>query len=351
MSLVALGAASMRWPGLGAWVGTVAVSTEVILDAAGEYVTYIYQASEDMNLSHVGFRNSTATGSPTVDVRIETVDATTGLPTGTLWATDTNIVTGALSANSWNLVALTASATIAAGSIFAVKIAYNSGTTATITRISGYAPALNLPYVVTNTGTPAKATNTTAQTIALGSSATDFYALPNTLPISAASGAVALNNSTGARRGMRFKLPFTVRAIGATWWASTTAGDYKIELYDDAGSSLLATSSTFDGDSSQLSGSKSNNAYFDDPVTVTANTWYRLVVTPTSVTNISMAAVTPAGTDYLEAMPGGANSQLTTYATAGGWVDTATQVSCIDVIFDQIDLGRSIQINNPSLVS
>jgi hypothetical protein len=69
---------------------------------------------------HVGFRAGTAAGSPTIEVRIETLDAS-GLPSGTLWATNTNGTTGTVSSNTYVLWALTASASIAKGQMFCVR--------------------------------------------------------------------------------------------------------------------------------------------------------------------------------------------------------------------------------------
>jgi hypothetical protein len=94
-------AGDLNWPG-GAvtyFAGAPSLGALDTFDAAGEYGAMILQAQEDMTISHVGFRTAGATGSPTADVRIETL-ASTGFPSGTLWATNTNIVTGTLSANT-----------------------------------------------------------------------------------------------------------------------------------------------------------------------------------------------------------------------------------------------------------
>src|SRR5580765_13275 len=117
----------IQWPQRFQTASSPGLNNIATLTAAGHYVCYISIAQEDMVISHVGFRVGTCTGSPTADCRIETV-ATTGLPSGTLWATNTNIVTGTLSTDTNVLNALTAAATITKGQVFAVKIAYNSGT-------------------------------------------------------------------------------------------------------------------------------------------------------------------------------------------------------------------------------
>ena len=104
--------------------GRPSIATRTTMDASGDYDAIVLAAREAMTISHVGFRTGAVAGSPTADVRIETV-AATGLPSGTLWATNTNIVTGALSGSTYALHALTASASITACQMFDVKTASN----------------------------------------------------------------------------------------------------------------------------------------------------------------------------------------------------------------------------------
>ena len=61
----------VRWPGLiSAITAAPALATDVTLDAAGEYICYVFQAKEAMSLSHIGWRAGTVAGSPTVDTRV-----------------------------------------------------------------------------------------------------------------------------------------------------------------------------------------------------------------------------------------------------------------------------------------
>lgn len=75
MTLVTL-PSPIYWPGnAGALAGGPSLVTVATLDASGEYAAYVQVAREDMVISHVGFRAGTATNSPTVEVRIETLDS------------------------------------------------------------------------------------------------------------------------------------------------------------------------------------------------------------------------------------------------------------------------------------
>lgn len=337
MALVTL-PSPMVWPGLTEWVtNNLAVGTVTTMDAAGEYDAVVIVAREAMTISHVGFRDTTATGSPTVDIRIETV-GTDGLPTGTLWAANTNIVTGALTANTFALFALTAPATIAAGQVFCVKIIYNSGTTATIAGIStGMAIKGGLPYQVVNTGAAAKANLAIPRSLALGSSATTFYQVRGLLPVNSV-GVNAFNNTSSAKRGLRFIPPFKCRCIGIRHHMSSALGDINAILMSDAGAELSSSSTAYDGDHGSAASTSTMDYPFDNPVTLVPGTAYRAVIEPSSATNTNISTAVLPSLNYRSAWPGGTACLYTTFA--GSWVDTATDtLPLTDILIDQIDDG------------
>lgn len=340
MTLVPIGG-FMRWPGYTAViVSAPGVSTNTTLDAAGEYTSFVFQAKEDMTISHVGWRNGTVAGSPTVDTRIETVGAD-GLPTGTLWAANTNLVSGTLVSNTWNLFALTASATILKGEFFAVKIAYASGTSVIVQQIAGpRSAAVNAPYSVTNvSGAPVKSNQLTAYNVAFGSSATTFYSMENSYAATTVT-AGTFNNTSSAKRGLRFQVPFACQCAGICWYNGSAAGDFNAALLDDAGAELASSNTVFEGDRSGLNANVSMTVVFDSPVTLTPGTWYRASLEPTSATNINIHFATLPSADYRSAWPGGLNTNYATFTSGGGWIDTATnQLPMMDILIDQIDDG------------
>jgi len=340
MTLVSL-PSPIHWPGiLGSSVGAPGVGASSSLTSAGHYSAYVFIAREDMTISHVGFRTGTATGSPTADVRIETIDPATGLPNG-LWATNTNIVTGTLSANTWGLQALTASASITKGVAFCVKIALATGTNMTVAQISNsnWLFQSNLPYQVVNTGTPTKTVlNSTAALIALGSSSTTFYQVYGSFPYNSAAAGL-FNNTNSAKRGLRFTPPMDCRAIGIRWFTGTAVGDYNAIIFNDAGTELSSSSTAFEGDLSAASGNAAHTVFFDSPVTLAAGTTYRAVIEPSSATNVNVSTFVLPSADYLGASPAGTVAHYTTFATAT-WTDSATStLPMMDIIIDQIDDG------------
>lgn len=336
MALVSLNGL-MRWPGLVSALVTPALATEQsVLDSAGEYLAYVFQAKEDMVISHVGFRPGAVAGSPTVDVRIETV-GTDGIPTGTLWATNSNIVSATLVSNTFALSALTASATITKGQWYAVKIVLSTGTSVIVSRFSGPRAAwTNSPYVITNvSGSAVKSISASGHCIALGSSATAFYCVENSFPASTVTNS-NFNNTSSARRGLRFQVPFICRAAGISFWNSTSAGDFNAVIYDDAGTELSSSSTAVDGDNSALSTAGAMSAIFDSPVELTPGTWYRAAIEPSSATNVSLSVATLPSLNYRSAWPHGLNAHYTTYV-ASSWTDSATdQLPLMDILIDQL---------------
>lgn len=308
------------------------------LDAAGEYTAMAMVAPEAMTISHVGFLPGTVTGSGAADLRIETLDASTGLPSGTLWAANTNVTTGALTSNTWFLGALTASASISAGQVFCLKIGYNAGTSFITRAIQAFEPNSSLPYRISNTGTPTISAGTEYIIAVLGSSSSTFYNMYGIIPWNGTSTNNTFNNTSSAKRGLRFQVPFKCRCVGIWAHGHTAIGDLNALIENDAGSEQSSSSTAFDGDLSAASGGSGiKTYYFDNPVTLSPATWYRAVLEPSSATNISIYTMTLPSSDYRSGTAWGSNAHYATYTSGGGWVDTATdQLPIMGIIIDQL---------------
>lgn len=335
MSLVSAGA-GIIWPGPLGYGAAPAVASGATLDAAGEYVCIIAQAEEDMVVSHVGFRTGTCVGSPTADIRIETVVA--GLPSGTLFGTNTNIVTATLVGTTWALHALTAPATIPKGAFFAVKIAYNSGTSfiTTLFATSIWTSYFNRPYQVVNVGTPTASRISSPYILVLGSSTTTFYHIPGMVPVNASTAGLFSNSVAGAKRGLRFQVPFKTRLRGLEVYMGTAVGDFNIICENDAGTELSSSSTAIVGAHTAAVNAAALRCIFDNTVELTPATWYRAMLEPSSATNINLTTITLPSVDYLTGMPGVANMHYTVFTTAGGYDDTQTALlPLMNLLLDQ----------------
>ena len=315
------------------------LQSDATLDAAGEYQAYVFQALEDMTISHIGFRPGTATGSPTIDVRIETVDSS-GVPTGTLWDTNTNIVTGAITSNTWRLDALTAAASISRGEFFAIVLLYNSGTSVIAnTRFQNNSPRGVIPYKVTNVSGAAVKSVFGITNLAIGSSATTFYRMGHGAMPHTTNSSGLFNNTNSAARGLRLKLPFLASVAGLFHGQAGSSGDFKINIYDDAGTTLLGGSDTILG---AVTADVDNYAQylFPSSVIIPHNTFVRIVIEPQSATNSALFYYTLPGSDYSEASFWGTDGSWTERAS-GVWDDVtnALRVPCFDLLLDKINNG------------
>lgn len=320
---------------------TPSVGSANTMDASGEYEAWVGYAEQDLAVSHVAFFCNAASGSPTAEIRIETVDTSNGRPSGTLWGTNTNATTSTLSATTHTgAVALTATATIPAGSLFAVVIKYASGTSFAMGLLSNYTDMIRdigLPYRVSNTGTPTKAAFVAGLLMmSLGSSATSFYSIPGMVPHGAAT-TNSFNNTSGARQGLLFRTPFACRARGILLWNGSAAGDLNFGMRASDGTELSSSLSAFDKDTVHLASTNSIRLIFDNPVVLTPGVDYRASIEPSSTTNVQVPYYTLPSADYIGATAAGSYFQRFTYTTGGGYDDSnTTHVPAMDVLIDQL---------------
>ena len=96
------------------------IAMNTVSSSAGRECEIVFEAPQDGDITGFGFRVDSIT-STTVDVRLETVDTSTGLATGTLVDTNTNN-TLAISSTGWKEVTFTAAATVSKGDLLAIVI-------------------------------------------------------------------------------------------------------------------------------------------------------------------------------------------------------------------------------------
>lgn len=345
---------AILYPGFGAGNNsTIGFSTDTTIDAAGEYLAFISRATEDMTVSHVALRLNAVSGSPTADIRIETVDPATGLPNG-LWGTtnggagaNTNIVTGTLT-TSMAVHALTHAAVILKGDYYCVKIAYNSGTSIGVGyHVLTQTSLSSFPYKVANTGTPTISTMLNrSYSMALGSSATVFYKIAGMLPLSLSSVTNSISTSNYDAVGIRFKVPFKCRCTGLVHSMMTASyGAMKYGIYNDGGSEVDGSETT--GYDVEITGGGANgnhlSLFFDSPATLSPDTWYRAALWPLTTTAF-VGHVYGYSLSGLHAVgPGGTNWHYTRKALSGAWDDSFVNDAWVmNLLIDQLDDGAGI---------
>jgi hypothetical protein len=193
------------------------------------------------------------------------------------------------------------------------------------------------PYRVTNvSGSAVKADVAIAQ-FGVGSATNTYYSVEGLMPVvSVGGGLYNSGTNAGIARALRFQVPFACQCVGLQHF-NTGSGDHTIMITNDAGTELGSTSTAITGVNNSSGSTSVQRSYFDTAVTLSPATWYRAVVTPTTVTNIRMDTFVLPSLGYMGGMPGGANCHYATYATAGSWVDSATgEVPLLDIMIKQL---------------
>lgn len=307
------------------------------IDAAGEYVATILNAPKSGNISEIGYFPATATGSPAVDVRVETAGAD-GLPSGTLWGANTN-ASHSPTSNTWAWVTLTAVAAVTKGQVICLKIAYSSGTSLQVRRSE---VSTGVPYGVLNTGSPAKSASVPIILVKYDDGSIPFVGV---LPLSNATVSQNITTATTPDEvGVKFSLPFVCKIIGAVVRVNAAAAAFDVKLYNAA--DTLQESASVDGDT-QFAAGAGAAVLFDTEVSysTTGQDW-RLTILPTSGTvTVYRGEVNASATR--EAWPGGTAFQKTERTDAGAWTDTNTQVPFISLLISALDDGAGGGTSSP----
>ena len=339
MSLAAVGV--VPWPELAGGDS----ATEHLIDAVGETAACIFQAPKTGTIDRVCFRTATVTTGGTLDVRLETVSATTGDPTGTLVGTTTNAAVIVLNTddNTWFEATLTLGASVTKGQMLALSIvrgvAGNLNISTGVT--SGHSPIATgiLRNAYSDLFTAAWAKDGTPLVCAVRYSDGTY---PYILGVTGYSSGASTNFSSTSspdERGNRMLLPFTGRCVGVWSNISTLTGGSSVDfkLYDSADN--LLESVNFDHDQSRQAGCQI--AFFDTAVTLYAGKVYRVTNAPPAATNTNTRTITVASAALMEQLSGGQNVYGTTRTDAGAWTDTTTERCGIGLLFDALETGAS----------
>lgn len=307
-------------------------TAQFLMDAAAEKVAMIIRAPRTGTISKIAIRTATVSVGGDADFRLETVDATTGDPTGTLLGTNTNVTVTLNASSTWFTGTLTAGASVTKGDLFAVVIANSSGTY-TITSMASGVYRASFPYMGHMTAAWVKFSQ--APVLALEYSDTNYYPVLGCMPTSNIVNQAFNTGSVIDERGIKFRLPFPVRVSGA--WAQVEAdNDFTIRLYDSDGTSVLLSQTC---DPEIRFGTNHGIRYEDFASTaiLLPNVDYRLTLLPTTASNITSHEVVAPSAAVMAALPWGTSIHLTTRADAGAWTDTTTQRVQMGIIVDQVD--------------
>ena len=307
-----------------------------VIDAANEKSGGILQIPFTGTLSKIGWRTGTVTTGATVDVRVETVDPATGLPSGTLFGTNSNAdqVVDAADDNTWFVTTLTTGPSVTKGDMIAIVIA-NPGASFGDMQISCIQGEGGITYGLLFTTSWAKTVNRGPVNY-LEYSDGSIHSMP--MFIAPFTNFVSLtfnNNSTPDEIGIIFQFPFPFRVTG--FWARVDVDSLvDVKLYDSDGSTVLQ-SFTLDPDIRRANTVIDYRMFFSGESSLKADTNYRITVTPTGSMRFQEYTLDKA--TAMDALMGGQNVHKTERTDGGSWTETTTKRPRIGLMVDGFDDG------------
>jgi len=312
------------------------------LDAGGESYGSVFQfphVAPGAQLVKAHWRTATVTTGADMTVGFYTIFSTNGVPN-----TEDPIVTVThtidAGQDSMHVISTFTATTVTAGSTVAFIIT-NSVSAPGSMAINGLSDdETNLPYSVTNIGT-GWTKGLTNITLGLEYSDGSFYHVQGLLPLKVINSNTFNNSSTLDERGNWLTMPFSARSVGAWVWMDQD-GDGQLVLYDTDGVTELANLG-FVNAARALTGSQVSLFTWPEPVDLTAGKKYRLVIRPTSVTNVTTYDLVLPSATARGGTPFGEHAGATHAKNPTGnasWVDTSTMTAFMGLRIDKVYTDR-----------
>lgn len=325
--------------------------TGSLMDAAAEKVAQIIRVPRSGVLNRIGYLVGSVANNPDNGLRFsfQTVDPATGFADGVQDQFRTDA--GPFTANTWRTTGLMTSdgtdggvkRTVTKGERLAIVVAFES-----------FVAADSISIGITNvdSGVYASADQYSSQFIAAWAFAatqmwsvaleyeTDGYVPINDLiypMVSIASPSID-TGTTPDEIGFRFQLPMRAQCDGC-WLRFDYDGDVDIVLYDSDGTTVLRSMTLTALGRSLTAGQNQCGVW--DPVTLDANTTYRITMKPTTLTNVVIYTFLANGVNEMAGAPGGAQFYRAHRTDAGAWTDTTTERPFGGVHLSAVDDGAA----------
>jgi galactitol-specific phosphotransferase system IIB component len=282
----------------------------VTLDAAEEFLVQVLRVPESGTLNKIGWRTGSITAgtSYVLKISIETVAETVGQPVATSNATKTLYAASAESADITSLTANTVYYTPINGSS-GISVTAGDNIAVTFRLLSVTGSVINVFGMLYGLGGDMLSVFMSGCYCAtyLGSSWSDsssgvfisleysdgFAPIYMGYPATVQSTLVYNSGSSNKYRGVKFKYPFGCRLSGMNININTGA-DWQIILFDsDEYTVVTGFPITVKALQRGTTGYRDIFVQFPVKATINANAWYRLIVLPTTTTDIYTAYNTP----------------------------------------------------------
>jgi hypothetical protein len=311
-------------PGIGGWNTGPSFQSAAITVSDGAYAA-IFQAPKAGNIRKIHWATQTVTTGATITANLETVDGATGLPTGTLFGTNTNVsvVVDSANDNTFFSSTLTADATVTEGAILAFAL---RNPTASFGSMVFAATAIGnesqLPYGATHAAT-------TSTLLMFAAEYSDGSVVPIDGIQPPATSFTSINLSTSQTPdvgGWRFTAPVSMRASGA-WCYCDRDADITFKLVSTAynqgaATGILATTPTLDPQLRRDTAARITRARFTASYDLVAGTTYRLVLESSTTTTSLLHYYDALSATLLDAWPlGGCMTTAKDPTVDGDWTN------------------------------
>lgn len=319
----------------GAWGAFVTA-----ISAINDGFAYICQAPVTDTIDLIQFWTGTNTVVGNVDVRIETVDGTTGNPSGTLKTVGGNVTVALDGTTSKQYTATFGTpVSVTKGDIIAFVFRNPGASPPTFQlRSSGEIIAKEFPYADRQiSGVWTKSASDLA--LAIHTTSNGYVELNSGHPIaagSAPSSSVAFGSGSSPNRwANRFVAPANLSVSGC-WMLATpsTTSDFIVELYD-ANNNVLAS---YTHDATDLQGGNAIFFFeFTTTVLITQGQIYRISVRATTANTMTIDYIPYANALYLGSAAQNGNFYKSTSPNGSTWTDDNTMLAFIGIICDGIN--------------
>lgn len=319
--------------------GSLPTFGNLLIDAAGEKAACILFPAKTGNIRKIVWRTGTVTTGDTIDVRVETVDATTGDPSGTLWATNTNASQVVADANDNTIftTTLTADAVITDIKV-PIAIVFANGALPGNMNISTFTTLglFALPYADLFTASWAKSANPPCLGLEYSNGSYDI--VNSIYPVSALNSNLFSSGSTPDERGMKFTPAVNMKVAGVNFILDMD-GDVDVVLYDTDGVTALATTTL---DANIRTGLSAAGLFAPlTEITLSAGSTYRIVIKPAG-SNVSFWDFDVPTAAAMDSFHGGQNFHYTSAKNpsgVGSWTDVTTKRPFMSLYVTEWDDG------------
>lgn len=347
-------AAWFTCPGMVNSVGSAATMT---FNGAGDKIGFVWTATSTTVPDLAAFYVSSHTSTGTIDCTIETVDATTGFPTGTLV---TNSATASVSVTGTGIktaAGMAGTATISAGTEYALVLTATAGFAGTfnVQWAQGAGGNIGYPYLLTKDSGGAWTKQTTSNSgYFLGMADTGGTYIQTDMlsgPVSSFAYQGVTDSTNPDERGNRFvpTVPCTCYGAWVGLGLATTPDDthsYALSLYSShTATPVQMATDVFDGNIQATSTVR--YLPFTSPQALSAGVTYAIAIKPTSSGGVQFLRAQLGANARLQTLTGTTTMYSTTRdggagAPSGGgnnFSDTNTDIYLILPVLSKYDDG------------